>query len=115
MTHGINFQQVKNSLPIAIASTAKIVSVLIPKESFVITPLTKSEKLNSLRFLTCVCLIETTTSQNRFVFCSQWDADCACDVFPKDKHTRMKQPPKYVYVRLSDSSSKSRNGNRHFR
>lgn len=67
MTHGINFQQVKNSLPIAIASTAKIVSVLIPKESFVITPLTKSEKLNSLRFLTCVCLIETTTSQNRFV------------------------------------------------
>lgn len=34
MTHGINFLQVKNSLPIAIASTAKIVSVLIPIESF---------------------------------------------------------------------------------
>lgn len=50
MTHGINFLQVKNSLPIAIASTAKIVSVLIPIESFVVTPLTKSEKLNSLRF-----------------------------------------------------------------
>lgn len=50
MTHGINFLQVKNSLPIAIASTAKIVSVLIPIESFVITPLTKSEKLNPTDF-----------------------------------------------------------------
>lgn len=63
MTHGINFLQVKNSLPIANASTAKIVSVLIPIESFVVTPLTKSEKLNSLRFQTCVCLKDNHFSE----------------------------------------------------
>lgn len=80
MTHGINFLQVKNSLPIAIASTAKIVSVLIPIESFVITPLTKSEKLNPTDFKP-VYVLETTTSQNRFVFGLQWDADCACVMY----------------------------------
>lgn len=80
MTHGINFLQVKNSLPIANASTAKIVSVLIPIESFVITPLTKSEKLNPTDFKR-VYVLETTTSQNRFVFGSQWDADCACVMY----------------------------------
>lgn len=80
MTYGINFLQVKNSLPIANASTAKIVSVLIPIESFVITPWTKLEKLNSLDFKR-VYVLETTTSQNRFVFGSQWDADCACVMY----------------------------------
>lgn len=76
MTHGINFLQVKNSLPIANASTAKIVSVLIPIESFCDHSI---NKIREIKFR--VYVLKTTTSQNRFVFGSQWDADCACVMY----------------------------------
>lgn len=63
MTHGINFLQVKNSLPIANASTAKIVSVLIPIESFCDHSINKIREIKSYRFQTCVCLRDNHFSE----------------------------------------------------
>lgn len=40
----------------------------------------KIREINSLDFKR-VYVLETTTSQNRFVFGSQWDADCACVMY----------------------------------
>lgn len=55
MTHGINFLQVKNSLPITIASTAKIVSVLIPIESFCDHSINKIREIKFLK-ISNVCM-----------------------------------------------------------